>query len=80
MKSIFVILFILALCGCTDAELGGLASYGDSADVTCYSGGEVVYEAQTTGKVANLEGGGWAFKAVTGEYVKTFADCFVEVR
>jgi hypothetical protein len=77
------IIFILAftVTGCTDAEWDNMvSSYGNSATVECYSGGDVVFQAVTTGKVGSLSGGGWAFRTIDGRFVQTFADCFVEFR
>lgn len=40
-----------AIVGCTDAQMGKIGALGGSADVTCYSGGEVIYKGVSTGKV-----------------------------
>lgn len=78
MKILIAIMF-LSLIGCTDARFDNVLSYGKSADVTCYSGGEVIFSTRTTGKVVEIDGGGWSFRDVNGRYVQTFADCFVVV-
>ena len=70
---------MIILIGCTDAEIGSLKAYGDSATIYCYSGGREIFRDQSTGKVAALEGGGWLFVSTNGKFIKTFADCFVEV-
>ena len=38
MKRMFVLMMITGLVGCTDAFVGKLELYGDSARVACYSG------------------------------------------
>lgn len=78
-KLILIITAMIALSGCTDATFDSVMSYGDSADIVCYSGGQKIFEAKSTGKVMALDGG-WAFRSTTGEYVQTFADCFVSVK
>lgn len=76
-----VILLTLFLTGCTDAIWdAGVASYGESHQVDCYSGGQKIFESHTTGKVLSLDGGGWAFRTTDNRFVKTFADCFVWYR
>jgi hypothetical protein len=71
---------LLLLSGCTDAARSLISSYGEKALVVCFSGGQQIYHAETTGKVMSLEGGGWAFRTSDGIYVQTFADCFVAVK
>lgn len=43
----------LTVFGCTDAQRGKYAVLGNSAEVTCYSGGKVYFHAKSTGKVSN---------------------------
>ena len=69
----------VSLLGCTDADLASFKSLGDEADITCYSGGKVVYTDTSTGKVAAGEGLYYKSKN-TGEYVKNYADCIVKQR
>lgn len=71
--------FILAtLSACTDAEMASLGAYGDNASIKCYSGGEVIYDDISTGKVVQLDGDGITYKSKnTGQYVRAYADCIV---
>lgn len=70
---------LLTLTGCTDAQFENLATIGSAAEVTCYSGGVVIYEGKSTGKVATTHGSdGWEFKdAKTGKFVRVSGDCVV---
>jgi len=43
--------FLAAMCGCTDAERSTFAAYGTAHRVQLYSGGQLVGEWQSTGKV-----------------------------
>ncbi len=49
----------MALGACTDAKWGKFQALGGKANVKCYSGGIVIYEGSSTGKViseANSDG------------------------
>lgn len=47
-------LLLLIVCtACSEAERGKLATFGSSARVTCYSGGVLIFDAVSTGKVSN---------------------------
>lgn len=78
MKAIILVVALILLSGCTDAERASFFAYGDEAVVTCYSGGQIVFQDTSTGKVAQLDGDGITFKSKkTGGYVRAFADCIV---
>lgn len=69
---------VFALAGCTDAERASFFAYGDEARVVCFSGGQVIFDETSTGKVQQLDGDGITFKSKdTGGYVRAFADCIV---
>lgn len=85
-KIVFAILAILitvAVCimasGCTDAEVASITAIGSPAEVTCYSGGQVVYQGQSTGRVASLhESDGWQFmEQGTNQFVRVSGTCIV---
>lgn len=68
----------LALTSCTDAKRASMFNYGETAYIKCYSGGQVIFEDQSTGKVLQLDGDGITYKsAKTNKYVRAFADCIV---
>lgn len=71
--------FILAaLSACTDAELATYGAYGESASVKCYSGGDLIHDDVSTGKVIQIDGDGITYKSKnTGQYVRAYADCIV---
>lgn len=50
---ILALVGLAALSGCTDSQFGKLAVLGNSAEVTCYSGGKAFFHARSTGKVSN---------------------------
>ena len=81
MKSIWFLVVVLALSGCTDAARSSFQAYGEEADITCFSGGNIIYADTSTGKVEQLDGDGITFRSKYGErYVRAFADCIVQVK
>lgn len=79
MKKIVLALAVtLALTACTDAEMASLGAYGDNASIKCYSGGQVIHDDVSTGKVVQLDGDGITYKSKnTNQYVRAYADCIV---
>ncbi len=80
MKKILLalVLTLLTVTGCTDAEMASFGAYGDESDIKCWSGAAVIFEDTSTGKVAQLDGDGIVFKSkTTGKYVRAYADCIV---
>lgn len=75
-----LILYILvSLTACSDATRASIGALGSSADVTCYSGGQVIYKGKSTGRVkATHESDGWEFEEQgTGKFVRVSGDCVV---
>jgi len=70
----------LTTIGCTDAMQSKIGAYGDSARVTCYSGGELVFDDFSTGKVQSEESSdGWYFRSVTTQRLISMAgDCRID--
>jgi hypothetical protein len=70
---------ILLVIGCTDAKRSQLFSYGDPAEIICYSGGQVIYKGHSSGKVLTEEqSDGWFFKdAETGQLIRVSGDCVI---
>lgn len=70
----------IALTACTDTTRAKLGAYGESATIKCYSGGQLIYEGRSTGRVQKEESGadGYAFKdAATGKLKEVSGDCNV---
>lgn len=80
MKKLLAVALVaaLGLAACTDAERASMFNYGETAYIVCYSGGQVIFEDVSTGKVLQLDGDGITYKsAKTQKYVRAFADCIV---
>jgi len=77
--AICLILLLGALAGCTDTNMAVLRSLGDEGTISCYSGGVLIYEGASTGKVQNISGSdGWEFKdKKTGKLIRVSGDCVI---
>jgi hypothetical protein len=73
-----ITLFML-LIACTDTEIAQLTAIGEPGHITCYSGGQVIFEGDSTGKIATEEqSDGWKFMdAATGRLVRVSGDCLI---
>lgn len=80
MRKGLIVVVLLAVGGCTDAQISGMGSLGSPASVKCYSGGQLIYEGRSTGKVAATSNSdGWEFRdATTGKFVRVSGACLVE--
>lgn len=69
-----------SLAGCSDARMAKFSALGTPARVTCFSGGEIVLDDFSTGKVlAEEHSDGIYFNSrTTGRLVETSADCVVD--
>lgn len=81
MKHFYIAAFIIivfCISGC-DASFGKIANIGSSAHVTCYSGGKVIYDGYSTGKVASEENSdGYFFKdKKTRQFVEVSGNCII---
>ena len=74
-KMLFVVWLWLA--GCTDTEMAQWGALGNPHEITCYSGGVIIYQGTSTGKVlSSRDSDGWSFKdAKTGRLVEVSGAC-----
>lgn len=65
---------------CTDAMCGSITAYGDAAHIKCWSGGKLIYEGDSTGRIATTDGSdGWEFKdSKTGKFIRVSGQCVIE--
>jgi hypothetical protein len=70
---------LTTLVGCTDAEKASWGALGDAGHIVCYSGGKVIYEGDSTGKIATVDhSDGWEFKdANSGKFVRVSGQCLI---
>ncbi len=76
-KIIAIVFFGTILSGCTDAELSSFDTLSNPEHVQCYSGGKLIYEGDSTGKVLSVEkSDGYYFRdKATQKLVEISADC-----
>lgn len=79
MKYLLVVL-IGIFVGCTDTQKASFGALGESGNIKCYSGGKLVLDATSTGRIATTSNSdGWEFKdAKTGKFVRASCDCIIE--
>lgn len=65
------------LCGCTDAQRAKTFALGDPARATCFSGGRLIFDDFSTGKVNNEEhsDGYYFVSRTTHRLASTSGDC-----
>lgn len=70
---------VITVAGCTDAEKASWGALGDPGHVVCYSGAKLIYEGDSTGKIATVDGSdGWEFKdAKTGKFIRISGQCVI---
>lgn len=79
MKIAMVSMGVVLLAACTDADMAHMSQFNDPAHVQCFSGGKVVYDGHSTGKIqSNQSEDGLFFKEKeSGKFVRLYADCVV---
>lgn len=79
MTKVFLAVITLLLVGCTDARMSKLTNLGNSAKIKCYSGGMVIYDGESTGKVKSEEtSDGYFFKEKgTGRLLEVSGNCII---
>lgn len=80
IKSMIILVASVALSGCSDAQMGKFMALGNSAKVTCYSGGVVVYDGVSSGKIENQENSDGYYFTPKGESlaIEVSGDCIVK--
>ena len=80
MKAIWLVVALMLVVGCTDAQKSQIGSLGSKFKVTLYSNGEAVREWESTGKVmAESESDGWYFTdAKTNKLVRVSGSVVIE--
>jgi hypothetical protein len=73
-----MILAIL-LSGCTAADRAQIFAYGTPGHIKCYSGGQLIYEGGSVGKIsAEDQSSGWYFQEKqTGRLMRVSGDCVI---
>jgi len=74
-----MLILVLTLFACQDSEIAEWNALGDPGNITCYSGGQVIYDGVSTGKIATEQGSdGWKFMdSKTDRLVRVSGDCVI---
>ena len=74
-----MLFFLLLGIGCSDTDLASMKSIGDPGHIRCFSGGQVIYEGDSTGKIeTETQSDGWKFMdAKTQRLVRVSGDCVI---
>lgn len=77
MHGLFIV--ILSFIACSDAEFAKYKALGDPGDITCYSGGQIIYDGKSTGVILSEEqSDGWLLMdARTNRLVRVSGDCVI---
>ena len=70
---------LLTLLACTDTERASWKAVGEPGHITCYSGGQVIFDGQSTGKIeTENQSDGWKFMdAKNNRLVRVSGDCVI---
>ena len=74
-----VLMIILSFVSCTDAQRAKIGGLGNEATVKCWSGGQVIYEGMSTGKVqSEADSDGYFFKdKASGKLMEVSGNCVI---
>ena len=80
MKRLLLLPALLLTVGCTDAKMAGYRALGGEASVICHSGGKIIFEGTSTGKVESPPNSdGYLFvNAKTGKLVEVSGECIID--
>ena len=78
MRALLVVSLLL-LTACGDAQLAKVEALGSDADIKCYSGGKMIFEGRSSGRVFTEDkSDGWFWKdSQTGKLVRSNGDCVI---
>ena len=79
MKRILLILCVLFVNGCSDADRAKIESIGSEGRIECWSAGVKYYDGYSTGVIHTEEtSDGWYFKEKdTNEFVRISGSCVI---
>lgn len=80
MKKYFIVLFVgIVAMGCTNADISRIGALGSVGEITCYSGGNIIYHGKSTGKIETENGSdGWYFQEdSTKNLIRVSGDCVI---
>lgn len=67
----------LVLAACSEASVNRSFNYGPAGRVTCYSGGQIIFDDYSTGSIKNSNGY-YFIASSTGRLVSASGDCTID--
>lgn len=79
VKNTVGILIISGLLSCTNASIAQFKALGSAGQIKCYSGGKLIYDGESTGKIGSeQQSDGWYFEEKgTGNLIRVSGDCII---
>jgi hypothetical protein len=82
MKKLIMVLAVLmatAITACRDTTIASWKALGSDGRIKCYSGGQVIFDGESSGKISSLEkSDGWQFMdKATGRLVRVSGTCVI---
>ena len=77
---LYLCIAALMFAGCTDGVIGKIKSYGSGAKVRCWSGGVLIYDGGSTGKVLSEKNsdGYYFIDKSSGDMLEIAGDCIIK--
>jgi len=78
MRVLYLIL-LLVFSGCTNADWAQWGALGSSGHIVCFSGGQKIYEGDSTGKISTEHNSdGWYFQEKgSGSLIRISGTCII---
>ena len=79
MRALFFAATVALLAGCTNADVAQFDALGSPGHITCYSGGKVILDDTSTGKISTeRQSDGWYYQSATTKgLVRVSGQCIV---
>lgn len=77
--TLFAVFMGAILVACTDTDRASLFAYGETGQITCYSGGVAVYSGKSTGRIQTVKNSdGWEFQEEgTDDFIRVSGSCII---
>jgi hypothetical protein len=79
MRSVLIIGLLLVATNCSSRTKASYSAWGSDAEIACFSGGVLILQGKSDGKVFQEESGSgysWQDKA-SGKLLRSNADCII---
>ena len=79
-KFAMITIVVLSIANCREATKAQWSALGSDGHIKCYSGGQLIYEGISNGKISTEnQSDGWFFKdKKSGGLIRVSGDCLIE--